>query len=129
MILSIDTRSAGGITRLRLAGEIDLSTAALLSQATTDALEPGPDSIIVDLADITFCDCTGFTWLITCRSAALAHGAAYQVVNPTGCPLRVMQLLNLHSLLTARAQGDPTPRSGSLPTLDRRMQTCTNGDR
>ena len=127
MTLTIDTRSSGGITRLHLTGEIDLSTAAMLSQATRDALVPGPESIIVDLAGITFCDCSGFTRLLTGRSEVLARGVAFQVVNPTGCPLRIMQLLDLHSLLTTRAHGDPSPRSGPLPMLESPMQNSTSG--
>ena len=60
MILSIAPASpANGTIRLHLAGDLDLSTVAILSQANAGVLNTRADSIIVDLADAAFCDCAG----------------------------------------------------------------------
>jgi anti-anti-sigma factor len=99
MSLSIVTHRSGAMSRLDVTGEIDMDTAAVLDQAIAAVLTAGTDNIVVDLRAVTFCDCRGVTALLQGRGEALEHNVTYQVTNPVGSPLRVLQLLGLQSLL------------------------------
>ena len=58
--------------------------------------------ILVDLAAVTFLDCTGMTALLTgCRSAA-TRDVTFQAVNAGGIALRALQTLDLDIVLSAR---------------------------
>jgi len=100
MLLSIGTHRTSTTVRLDLIGEIDLSTAAVLSRAITEALDTGADGVVIDLDGTTFCDCAGITALLNGRRDALARRVSYQVRNANGNPLRVMRALGLHTMLT-----------------------------
>ena len=98
MLLSIGTHRTDSTVRLDLTGEIDMSTAASLSRAITEALDTGSD-VVINLDGTTFCDCAGITALLNGRRDALARQAGYQVRNAHGNPLRILHALGLHSVL------------------------------
>lgn len=100
MLLSIGTHRTATTVCLDLIGEIDMSTAASLSRAITEALDAGADDVVINLDGTTFCDCAGITALLNGRRDALARQARYQVRNAHGNPLRVLRALGLHSMLT-----------------------------
>ncbi len=45
-------------------GEVDIATAAELSQAMTEAVERSPTRVILDLADVTFMDSSGIKVIV-----------------------------------------------------------------
>jgi anti-anti-sigma factor len=103
MLLSIGTHRTSSTVRLDLTGEIDMSTAASLARAIAQALDSGADDVVVDLEGATFCDCAGITALVDGHRDALARQIGYQVRNANGNPLRVLQALGLHAMLTGSA--------------------------
>jgi len=100
MLLSIGTHRTSTTVRLDLTGEIDMSTAASLSRAITEALDTGAEDVVIDLDGATFCDCAGITALLNGRRDAMARQVGYQVRNANGNPLRVLRALGLHTMLT-----------------------------
>jgi len=102
MIFTIATLRTSMVIRLCVTGDIDMSTAGQLGIAINDALGTGAGILLVDLAGTTFCDCAGITALLIGRRDATAHDVAFQVINPTGVTLTVLQISGLHSLLTTR---------------------------
>jgi anti-sigma B factor antagonist len=74
-----------GVLRLAVTGEIDLATADDLYEAiTTSASSPDTTEIVVDLADVTFCDSTGIGALVRARAAANTLDVTVTVSNPRG---------------------------------------------
>ena len=65
-------------------------------------------------AATVFCECAGLSDLLRCRRDSLTDGSTYRVVDPTDSPLRVMQLLDLHALLTAQGADHPGDDGGSF---------------
>jgi len=102
MNFTIDVERIASVIRLCVIGDIDLSTVGQLDRAITEALRAGAASLIVDLTATTFCDCTGIAALFAGRRTAAAHGIAYQVINPTGLPAKIMLILDPQNLLTTR---------------------------
>ena len=100
MILSITTEHTDTAIRLTVSGEIDMDSAPVLTHAIGSALNTAAGTVLIDLGGTVFCDCAGVRALLDGRRDAVDRRIEYQVVNPTGNPLRVLMLLGLHALLT-----------------------------
>jgi anti-sigma B factor antagonist len=58
---------------LRIAGEIDISTADQLRHALDDALAAGPE-VVVDMSEVTFIDACGLGVLLQAARSMNGHG-------------------------------------------------------
>ncbi|MEV6651877.1 STAS domain-containing protein [Streptomyces sp. NPDC051219] len=76
---SVRRRAAAGTVVLALAGELDHDTAGPLREALGDALGAGTDRIVVDCAELRFCDSTGLNVLLRGRLAAQEAGARLEL--------------------------------------------------
>ncbi|OEJ29880.1 hypothetical protein AR457_32990 [Streptomyces agglomeratus] len=54
---------------LALAGELDMGGEALLAEAVGETLESGRRRVVLDCADVSFCDSRGFSALLVARQA------------------------------------------------------------
>ncbi|MCP3820670.1 STAS domain-containing protein [Streptomyces sp. A3M-1-3] len=71
---TVRERAADGAVVLALAGELDHDTADPLREALADGLGVGADRILVDCAELRFCDSTGLNVLLRGRLAAQDSG-------------------------------------------------------
>ncbi|MET7617839.1 STAS domain-containing protein [Streptomyces sp. NPDC005408] len=71
----VNVRPVGGAVVLALSGELDHDTAEPLREALADAVEAAPDQIVVDCANLSFCDSTGLNVLLRARLAAREAGS------------------------------------------------------
>lgn len=74
---------AGEILILRVAGEVDLLTVAVLQGALTSGLARGPCHLMVDLAELTFCSVRGLSLLVQAGDTAAGQGTGYSVTAPS----------------------------------------------
>jgi len=90
---------------VRVSGELDLTTAptlrAVLHAALQECVEPGSRTVLVDMFDVTFIDCSGLNTLIACRREATPPGATLSLVRPSWCVRRFVGLTNTSVLLAA----------------------------
>jgi anti-anti-sigma factor len=70
---------AGDIVVLRVAGEVDLESFAVLDAALDDVLERRPDHLIVDLTGLVFCSSRGIAAIARTARVATAHGTRYSM--------------------------------------------------
>jgi hypothetical protein len=70
---------AGEVRVLRVAGEVDLLTIAVLQGALTSGLARGPCHLLVDLAELTFCCVRGLSLLVQAGCTASGQGTGYSV--------------------------------------------------
>ncbi|GGX48176.1 STAS domain-containing protein [Streptomyces chryseus] len=77
---------------LALAGELDLGGEAVLARAVSKVLDAGYRRVVLDCADISFCDSRGFNALLTARQAT--HEAD-GVLALAAVPERLQHLLTL----------------------------------
>jgi anti-anti-sigma factor len=101
--LSIDASCPSpGTTRVTVAGEIDLSNSDLLHVRLLNILSTlHPRRIEVDLAGVTFLDCSGLTVLVVLGRAAARTGCRLRITNPQPVVRRVLALTGLLDVLTA----------------------------
>lgn len=101
--LHLDTsRPTPSTARVAVAGEVDLATAHLLRDRLLNVLrEQAPAVLDVDLARVTFLDCTGISALVAVREATLQAGHQMRVSQPQPIVRRVLEVTGLLDLFTA----------------------------
>jgi anti-anti-sigma factor len=94
---------AAGTVRLALAGEPDLATVDELHQHIKQEMiaDRPPARLMIDLAEVTFCDSTGLGALLEAQAVATDHGTALWVINPTGMTRKVLQATGLRDVPAA----------------------------
>jgi anti-anti-sigma factor len=100
--LTIEVQRNADEVTLRLAGEIDMLTAGKLSSIVNEVLTDSPSRIVLDLADVTFCDSQGLGTLVVLSRKA-SHAQRLLVLTNVGdFLLRVLDITGLRSALMIR---------------------------
>ncbi|MFX0593351.1 STAS domain-containing protein [Melissospora conviva] len=100
--LSIHAQRTADEAVLSLAGEIDMLTAARLSASVAEVLVTPPPRIVLDMADVTFCDSQGLgTLVVLTRNASRARSLLI-LTNVGDFLLRVLDITGLRQALTIR---------------------------
>ena len=71
---SMMTWPVEGAMVLSLGGELDIATAARLTDRVRALVEQGHTRVVLDLAHLDFCDCTGLRALLVARGIATEAG-------------------------------------------------------
>jgi anti-anti-sigma factor len=88
---------------LKLAGEIDMLTAAALSSAVNEVLAAeAPPRIVLDMSGITFCDSQGLGTLVVLSRKASHAQSLLLLANVGDFLLRVLDITGLRSALMIR---------------------------
>lgn len=91
--------SRPGVLLLAPVGEVDVSTADLLRDATRDAVAAAPRCIVIDLARLTFCGSTGLVVLMDARRDAEAAGVRFRTAAGPPIVRRVLEITQLGPVL------------------------------
>jgi anti-sigma B factor antagonist len=83
------------LVRVRLEGELDLSTAATFHEAVLDLMESGWSTILVDLGGLTFMDSSGLRAAFELDSEASRRGIALRLTGATEDIRRLFALTGL----------------------------------
>ena len=118
--LHLDTSwPAPSTVRVAVVGEVDLATAHLLRDRLLGVLrEQAPAVLDVDLAGVTFLDCTGISALVAVRNAAMRTGRQVRVTHPQPIVRRVLDVTGLLGPLTAPID-QPLSTGSREPGADR----------
>jgi anti-sigma B factor antagonist len=98
-----------GETRLRVSGEVDLESAALLLDSILCAGITGTDGqrVVVDLADVSFIDSSGLAALVDANRRLADRGQQLVVANPGAGVWRVFTLAGIDQILTVDRAATP----------------------
>jgi anti-anti-sigma factor len=115
--LHIDISYPSAVTaRVAVAGEVDLATTPVLRERLLRVLrDHRPDLLDVDLAGVTFLDCTGLGALVAVRNAAIRAGGQMRVSHPQPIVRRVLKVTGLLGVFTAPTIG-PAPTGSGHPS-------------
>ena len=75
----VEHRDDGAVT-LRVTGELDLGSAPTLKKALEKAEDQNPQSVVLDLSQLTFMDSTGIRAILQARARATAAGRRLALV-------------------------------------------------
>jgi anti-anti-sigma factor len=115
--LHIDTSYPSAVTaRVAVVGEVDLVTTPVLRERLLRVLrDRRPDLLDVDLAGVTFLDCTGLGALVAVRNAAVQAGGQIRVSHPRPIVRRVLEVTGLLGVFTAPTMV-PAPAGSGHPS-------------
>jgi len=100
--LSITVRRTPEEVVLSLAGEIDMLTAARLSNAVNDVLADPPPRVTLDLGGVTFCDSQGLGTLVVLSRKASHAQSVLVLTNVGDFLMRVLDITGLRSALMVK---------------------------
>lgn len=113
------TRRCGPFTVVEVMGEVDLATAALVTEHL-DAATGRPESdVLVDLRRVDFFDCSGLRVLCRAETRARDRGGRLRVVSDAP---QIRRLLRGAGLLGRFAPLPVIPGDGGRPRSDRRSE-------
>ena len=88
--LGVETSVVGRRRIVRIAGELDLATKLACFNA---CVHGDGDTVEIDISAITFMDCSGYGALVAARLALQQRQATLTVLDATGQPARLLELL------------------------------------
>jgi len=99
--LAVTVEDRGEVCVVHADGEVDIATAPLLGRALEAGLAGGRPTVVVDLRQISFVDCTGIGLLTAARSRAGDQGTRLRIlagraVRRTAALLELTTVLGLH---------------------------------
>jgi len=104
-VIEISPTTIGGVARLDLTGELDLTGTEPLDEAVEAALASGAPEIILDLTGTTFVDSAGVDELLAAQRRTSTQGAAFRLISPPGSEGRlVIDLAGLAKLLNLETE-------------------------
>ncbi|MBZ9639212.1 STAS domain-containing protein [Streptomyces sp. PSKA30] len=104
---------------ITLAGEIDLESAPLVRVSLERCLRDGIRIIDVDLAPVTFCDCSGLNAFLHAAQQTTVAGGTLRLHHPPTPPARILGLAGCGFLLLGLPFGHLPPPLGDTPTAPR----------
>ncbi|MEV4538065.1 STAS domain-containing protein [Asanoa sp. NPDC049518] len=100
--LVVTTERADDLVRLRLAGELDMSTAPELLQRIIALAAQGTPRLVVDLAALTFCDSAGLTVFVRGDRRCAEAGGWLRLTGAYGHVARVIEISGVDDSLGYR---------------------------
>ena len=107
MTFTVTYAERDGVARLRLAGELDLSSAPELNAVIDRLHGEGRHRLLVDLADLSFCDSAGMAAFVRGDNHGSAAGGWLRLTGASGRVARVLGISGLGEIL--RYEHDPAP--------------------
>jgi anti-sigma B factor antagonist len=98
--LRLNTVVQDGVAIICVEGEVDLSNAVDLRDASLAALSDGASSLVVDCTELTFIDSTGLGALISAYREAHERLGSVTIRHATPMMLRVLETTGLDEFLT-----------------------------
>lgn len=97
--ISVTTSEAGEVHIVHVAGEIDVTSAAVLRDALEALIADGHRRLVLDLSDVTFLDSTGLGIVVGRLKRLARHGGTMTVAASHERVLRVFTITGLDQLL------------------------------
>ena len=101
--LRIVVRDAPGSTVVELTGELDTATAPMLGSCFITLGEKRPSRLVIDVAALAFCDCSGLNILLIAHHQAAATGGWLRLCGATTHLQKIIQVTRLSQALRCYA--------------------------
>ncbi|HYI79960.1 MAG TPA: STAS domain-containing protein [Thermoleophilaceae bacterium] len=107
--------SVQGTTRVVVVrGEMDRSSVDKVRGSLDRTLSNAPETIVLDLSAVTFCDSSGARVVMNANRRASEQGCGLVVIRPRGPAWRTFEICQLGRWVRFVDTGDPTPASPRL---------------
>lgn len=106
----------GGLVVAEVAGEIDLRTAETLRNRLLGLSEAGFGRIVVDFAQVRFCDASGLGTLVAVRNRLREKGGDLRLARVRPAQRRIFDITGLDRLFALHDSVEEAVREGQAPT-------------
>ena len=103
--------NSGAVSRLEVAGELDVATAGALRDHLELLVEYGTGDVDVDMGDVSFCDAATITVLVATRQQLERTGRDLHVIAVSRPVERLLELTGLNAILLSSMES-PTSMAG-----------------
>jgi anti-sigma B factor antagonist len=103
--LAITTEQRGPQLVLRLQGELDVSNVDSLRQVLDGVLERAPQTLVVDLAGLSFADRAGLSFFVAARTRLAAQGHQLILLNAQPVVRRLLAVTGLDTVFRLSGSG------------------------
>ena len=104
MALRIETTETDGGQRIKVEGDVDLSSSPELRTAILKATPKGKGAVEVDLSGVPYMDSSGVATLVEGLKSAGRLCADFVLVSPSAAVMKVLQLSRLDSVFDIREE-------------------------
>jgi anti-anti-sigma factor len=87
---TVSVSRAGWRRVVHIGGELDVASRHLVRQACALGRRK---AVVVEMADMTFMDCSGYGALVAARRSLQEHGGSLTLRNPAGQPAEFLNML------------------------------------
>ncbi|WP_433257443.1 STAS domain-containing protein [Streptosporangium sp. CA-135522] len=116
-VLTVSAKLHNGVAVIRVAGELDLTTApALRRRLRAAALPPAPPVLIVDVREISFCDSVGMSELVLALHRSQIDGQRLILSGLHGSLERLLYRTGLRNVFERHASCDAALRQVGAET-------------
>ncbi|MFH8883471.1 STAS domain-containing protein [Streptomyces californicus] len=98
--LTLTTRVTVTGPVLRISGDLDYETAPELREAVDGLTLGAGQTMVLDLADLGFCDSSGISALISARNLAMERGGGVALAAVPPNTLRILSIVGLDQVFT-----------------------------
>ncbi|WP_051967338.1 STAS domain-containing protein [Kitasatospora mediocidica] len=113
-LLTVRVAVHAAVAHLRLSGELDLETAPGLASAVEKSLLGRPRIVVLDLREVSFCDCAGLGSLLRAYRRIADSGATFHLERASQVVLRLLHLTGTAPVL-GLPSARPAARSEAVP--------------
>ena len=99
-LLTVESHSHGTTQHVAVAGELDISSVEEVRRVTERALRGNPETLLLDLGELTFCDSSGIHLVIDTDRRASAEGVRFRVIAPQGSARRTFEICQVSDHVT-----------------------------
>jgi anti-sigma B factor antagonist len=99
-LLTVQSHTHGTTHQIAVAGELDVSSVAEVRRVTERALNGNPETLLLDLGELTFCDSSGIHLVIDTDKRAKAQGIRLRVIAPLGSARRTFEICQISDRVT-----------------------------
>ncbi|MHA6761332.1 STAS domain-containing protein [Streptacidiphilus sp. PAMC 29251] len=114
--MTLQVQQQGPRAVLALAGELDLDGADVLTTTALDLIERGHRDLVLEMAQVSFCDSMGLNALLRVLRQAVGAGGSLVLVSPTDPVKRLLSMCGVDQIITtADGPQPPIQRSPTRP--------------
>jgi anti-anti-sigma factor len=100
MLLTTRVTERSGCLLVAVDGELDLGTADQLHEILEPAIAAGVGPVVLDLAELGFCDSAGLAVLVKTHNVLAGQDRRLVVARPSTAVARVLELSGLSQVIT-----------------------------
>lgn len=104
-IMSLALINNSNVAAITVCGEVDLSTAPLLTDLVERVVAEHPDRVVIDLANVTFFGAAGLNALLQAYEIVSATGAQLLLRAPSRPTKRILTITETDSILPVETHG------------------------